>query len=253
MHHRMSTSDGAMEDWKFLTPWRCPPENMQINTSIQHCFRWALVLGLSLAATACKIEHKSEAERRAKANPAGNFESKTFNPAAEVDAIWDSKVMPAISAMAMDYPALKKAMQTSMDKAGAQHGHREKGEGAPWNLATKVTGNIVETDTEVSAGTAGIDVNGDGKADVQIQIGPVLKGSTIRDILPFISFTAYTNQIEFAQLANAFNDRSYQSTFKSLDRTQLKGRKVELIGVFAAESAEDLPLLTVVAFKVLNP
>jgi len=112
---------------------------------------------------------------------------------------------------------------------------------------------VVEVETELSAGTADIDVDGDGKADVQIQIGPVLRGATIRDILPFISFTSYTNQIDFAQLANAFNERAYEaSTLKATDRSKLKGQKVELTGIFTADSAADIPVITVTAFKVLT-
>lgn len=215
--------------------------------------RWLLLASLGLALTACKIEHRSEVEKKAAASSTNSFESKTFNPKAEVDSMWEMKAIPAITSMAVDFAELRQAMRTSIDNVGAKHGHREKGEGAPWNLATRVTGEVISVDTEVSAGTADIDVDGDGKADVQIQIGPVLKGAAIRDTLPFISFTSYTNQIDFAQLANAFNDRSYAATFKSLDRNALKGKKVELTGVFAADAPDDVPLLTVVDFKVINP
>ena len=120
-------------------------------------------------------------------------------------------------------------------------------------MAVTVTGKVVEVDTEVSAGTAGIDTNGDGKADVTIQIGPVIRGTTIRDILPFISFTSYTNQIDFAQLANAFNDRAYEaSSLKATDHKTLKGKTVTLTGVFTADDPTELPLITVTSFKVVG-
>jgi predicted lipoprotein len=204
------------------------------------------------AVTGCKIEHKNAAEQQKSAGPAGSFESKSFNPQAEVQAMWDSKALPAIAGMAIDFQTLRKEMDADLGAAGAKHGNREKGEGAPWNLATNVVGTVVEVETELSAGTAAIDVDGDGKPDVQIQIGPVLRGSTIRDALPFISFTNYTNQIEFAQLANALTDHAYESsTLKATDRSKLKGQKVELTGVFAASSASDVPMITVTQFKVL--
>lgn len=215
-----------------------------------------LLLGLAclacLVITGCKIEHKNPEDAQKSTAPAGSFESKSFNPKAEVAAMWESKALPAIVGMATDFLSLRKAMQADLDAAGAKHGHREKNEGAPWNLATTVTGKVIAVDTEVSAGTADIDIDGDGKADVQIQIGPVVRGAAIRDILPFISFTSYTNQIDFAQLANALNDRAFEaSTLKAMDRGQLKGKKVELTGVFTEDSAADLPLLTVTSFKVL--
>lgn len=211
-----------------------------------------LLLGAAcLAVSGCKIEHKSDAQQKATAAP-GSFENKSFDPKAEVAALWESKAVPAIAALALDFPSLRKEMQASLDAAGAKHGHREKGEGAAWNLATTLSGTVVAVETEVSAGTADIDVDGDGRADVQIQIGPVVRGATIRDILPFISFTSYANQIDFAQLANALNDRAYEaSTLKAADRSKLQGQKVELTGVFTADSADEVPVITVTAFKVL--
>ncbi|WP_372662504.1 DUF2291 family protein, partial [Hydrogenophaga sp.] len=67
-----------------------------------------LMLGATgLALTGCKIERKSQAEQRANSSVAGSFENKSFDPKAEVQAMWDSKVLPAINTMAVDYPALE--------------------------------------------------------------------------------------------------------------------------------------------------
>ena len=40
-----------------------------------------------------------------------------------------------------------------------------------------------------------------------IQIGPVLRGTALRDALDFVRFTDFVNQLEFAGVANALNDR----------------------------------------------
>jgi predicted lipoprotein len=214
----------------------------------------AIVLGaVCLALNGCKIERKTEAELNATASVAGSFENKSFDPKAEVQAMWDSKVLPSINKMALDYPTLKAAMQKNMDEAGAQHGYREKGDSSPWNMAVRVAGTVVAAETELSAGTADIDADGDGKADVQIQIGPVIRGTTIRDTLPFISFTNYTNQIDFAQLANAFNDKAYEGALQDVDRSKLVGQKVDLTGVFPADNGDELPVVTVLSFKVVGP
>jgi predicted lipoprotein len=215
-----------------------------------------LALLLSASGTllsGCKIERKPEADPKAANALSSGFESASFDPKAEVQALWESKALPALDSMATDYLTLQAAMQKNIDEAGAQHGYRERGESGPWNMAVRVSGTVVAAETELSAGTADIDVDNDGKADVQIQIGPVIRGTTIRDALPFISFTNYTNQIDFAQLANAFNDRAYEAALKQVDRTQLMGRKVELSGVFTADNGDELPLVTVVAFKVIAP
>ena len=160
-------------------------------------------------------------------------------------AVWAGKVLPTLNAKAApDFIALRSAMRANLATAGTSHGHRERGEDAPWNFATRLKGRIVEVDTESGAGKIGVDADGDGKVDAIVQIGPVLRGTSLRDSLPFISFTAYTNQIEFAQLANAFNDRAFEAALKALPRDKLQGRTVELLGTFTAADAADVPTIT---------
>jgi predicted lipoprotein len=213
-----------------------------------------LLLGATgLALTACKIERKAEADQKSGASAAGSFENTSFDPKAEVAALWDSQLIPALDKMAVDYPALKTAMQSNLDQAGTQHGYREKGDSGPWNMAVRVAGKVVAAETELSAGTADIDVDGDGQADVQVQVGPVIRGTAIRDAMPFISFTNYANQIDFAQLANAFNDHAFEGALKDVDRSKLIGQQVELRGVFTADGSDEMPVITVIEFKVVAP
>jgi predicted lipoprotein len=68
-------------------------------------------------------------------------------------------------------------------------------------------GGIVAGDVTFSAAKFEVDADGDGEADAQAQIGPIIRGTALRDRLPLISFTAYTHQAAFAQLANAFKGR----------------------------------------------
>lgn len=212
-----------------------------------------LLTAACLSLAGCKIEHKSAAGNQASPSVAGSFENRAFNPKADVEAMWDAKVMPTLEKMAQDFPQLKQAMVAGLDAAGAQHGRRAEAEGAPWNLVTRIQGKVVAAETELSAGTADVDVDGDGKADLQLQIGPVVKGTSIRDVLPFISFSAYTNQIDFAQLANAFNERAAAAALASVQRDKLIGQQVQALGVFTVESVEEPPLVTVVSFKVVTP
>lgn len=201
--------------------------------------------------TACRIETKDEAAAREAKAVAGSSEARSFDPKADATAVWDSKVIPTLSTKAADFVALRTAMRANLAEAGASHGHRERGDDAPWNFVVRLKGRIVEADTESGAGKIGVDADGDGKADAIVQIGPVLRGTSLRDSLPFISFTAYTNQIEFAQLANAFNDRAYDVALKPLPRDKLQGRTIELLGTFTASDPAELPLITPVQLKLV--
>lgn len=217
--------------------------------------RLVLLAALCMAATACRIEKRSEdsVARGSAPPPGGQFENQAFDAKSQVSDIWASKVLPALQAKAGDFATLRAAMKADLDAAGAQHGYRKPAEGAPWNFATRLKGRIVSADTESSAGKIGIDVDGDGKADAVVQIGPILRGTTLRDSLPFISFTAYANQVEFAQLANAFNDHAYAVALKPLPRDALAGKQVELLGVFTADDSSDLPVITPVQISLAAP
>jgi predicted lipoprotein len=198
------------------------------------------------------VVHGSHIERRvvvpagagATPPPGGQFANPSFDAKAQVTDIWDSKVMPALREKVGDFNPLVAAMKANLDDAGAKHGHRERGEGAPWNFVTHLTGKIVAADTDLSAATVDVDTDGDGKADATVQIGPVLRGTSLRDALPFVSFTKSANQVEFAQLANAFNDEAYQRALKPLPRNDLVGKTVDLVGVFTTDDAADTPTIT---------
>jgi len=216
--------------------------------------RCGLALLLVLAGLAgCRIEERSAAEASASAAPAGSFENKAFDPKAQVEAMWSSKALPEIKARAGELMALRKAMAANLDAAGAAHGFRERGAGAPWNMAATLKGKIVSVDTESSAGKIGVDVDGDGRADAEVQIGPVMRGTSIRDGLSFISFTSYTNQIDFAQLANAFNKKAFETVLKGLPRDALMGKEVQLTGLFTTEDAAQMPVITPVEMRLGAP
>jgi len=217
--------------------------------------RLAAITGLVLAGI---VLHGVHVERRASGSaaagatppPGGQFANRAFDAKAQVGDIWDAKVMPALRARAGEFVALRAAMKANLDDAGAKHGHRERGEGAPWNFVTHLKGRVVAADTEPSAATMDVDADGDGKADATVQIGPVLRGTALRDSLPFISFTASANQVEYAQLANAFNDEAFARALKALPRQGLVGRTVDLLGVFTTDDAADDPTITPVGLTL---
>jgi predicted lipoprotein len=65
---------------------------------------------------------------------------------------------------------------------------------------------------------------------VGVQIGPVLRGTAVRDALSFVRFTDFANQTEFAAVSNALNDRVLRDVVGPLDLDALTGRTVTVIG-----------------------
>lgn len=199
-------------------------------------------LGLTLAALAslslgaCKILPTQTAKTEAAA-PA-------FNPDKMVEDIWTSKVIPYLQQKAGPFAEVHALAKTDQAAAGAKYGNPKKQANSPWTFAVRVEGKIVAANTQSRAGTIDIDVDGDGKADARIQIGPAMRGTALRDSLDFVQFNDFTNQIDFAQFGKAFNAHADKTVLSKLPRDGLEGRTAKVLGAYTIEGGQDLPLVT---------
>ncbi|MEO9528562.1 DUF2291 domain-containing protein [Roseibium sp.] len=164
--------------------------------------------------------------------------------------IWAKQVLPHLQQTATDMAVLGDAIAADLDTAGEAHGYRPSSEGSPWNFAVRVQGTILAAKTDSRAATADVDVTADGKADVILQLGPVIRGTALRDILPFVDFSSFTDQIEFAQLYRSLNTRAYESALKDLPRDALVGKTIDVIGAFTVRGGGPPYLITPVSTKM---
>ncbi|MGY5801072.1 DUF2291 family protein [Rhizobium sp. LEGMi12c] len=202
--------------------------------------RGALVaLVLAAALPGCKIIKTPTPEEKA-----AEAAKSAFDPATKVDAIWQSQVLPAIDKRAGDIKTVLQAIAANPDEAGAKYGNPRKQASSPWTYAVKLNGKIVAADTASRAGTLDVDVDGDGKADAKVQIGPAIRGTAIRDALDFLDFNEFRNQIEWAQFGKAFNEKANSSFLAALPRDGLIGKTVTVTGAFPLPPSGQLPLIT---------
>jgi predicted lipoprotein len=179
------------------------------------------------------------------------FVTDDFKPDEFVEKIWDDKVVPYFKEKCLPISDVLPIWVKDQEAAGRQFGYREKAEGSPWNYRVKGTGTIVSVNTASRASTVDVDIDpGDGVADVLIQIGPVIKDTAIRDSLEFISFTDFTNQLEFARLSNAFNKMVNKTVTGELDRDNLMGKGISFNGAFTQLQDSDLIRITPVTLEV---
>jgi predicted lipoprotein len=210
--------------------------------------RSTLLLAALLAATApaaCKlVKNPDPAEEAAKAA------AQAEGGGADVATMWTAQVLPHMNEAATDLATLKTAIAGGLDAAGQAHGYRPNSEGAPWNFPVRAEGTVVAAKTDTRAATADIDTDGDGTADATVQLGPVIRGTTLRDVQPFIDFTAFRDQIAFAELARGLNDQAYENALASVPKEALVGKKVTLVGAFTMKGPNDPILITPVSFEV---
>jgi predicted lipoprotein len=94
----------------------------------------------------------------------------------------------------------------------------------------KGTGVIAAVDRQSRVGVLRVRVAGSRPATVAIQIGPVIRGTALRDASPFIQFSDFTNQSDFAAAANALNDHVLREVIAAVPLDGLVGRTVTFVG-----------------------
>lgn len=202
----------------------------------------SLLCLLALAAMpACKIVKTDHAADAAAAQASGipALVSETF----------DAQLLPLVTAKAQDYASLRAAVTADLDATGAAHGNRGAGEGAAWNFAIMGQGKVISANLTSRARKAELDMDGDGTVDLTLQLGPVIKGTALRDLAPFYDFNSFRDQIEFAELARALNDRLTSALV--LPEGDLTGKTLQFTGVLPLKSASEAWLVTAVTLQAV--
>lgn len=168
--------------------------------------------------------------------------------AALVETTFDAKLVPALNEKAVDLATLRGTVKSGLDKAGETQGVKVGGAGGGWNFAVKGSGVIVDENRASKAAVAEIDLDGDGAADATLQLGPVIKGSALRDTTNLYDFSTFRDQIEYAKLGRALNDKAV-SKLPAAD-VALKGKRVNFLGAVVLRSASEKPLVMPVSIEV---
>jgi len=187
----------------------------------------------------------SSTNQSAAQNTAAGFDANSY-----VDSVWDAQLVPHYDTKANDLAKVIEAIKKDPDEAGKNFGQRPDAEGSPWSFAVKTQARIVSVNTESRAGTMLVEIaTSSGPQQVTLQIGPVIKGSAIRDSLPFFSFEKVTNQLEFAQVGRAFNDRALKQIQAALPGLTEAGTTVELKGAISITGEPETFVITPISIK----
>ncbi len=159
--------------------------------------------------------------------------SKGFDPVTYVNGLWNSKILPQATNASVDLTMLLGELAQNKDAASQKYGHKESG---PYNFAVKTEAVVDSVDTTSRVGMAMLKPAGyNGPAEVLMQIGPVLRGTSIRDGSGYIPFNQFVNQIEYADVAEELNNRVLSTVLKNLDVNSLKGKTVTVYGYFSLD------------------
>lgn len=205
-----------------------------------------LVLASSALFTGCGIV------KVIKIGEEGKYTGKTeFNAGDDVAAIWESSAIPEMTETAVELKDLLEECKGDLSAAADQYGKYSMGDSGELSYVVKGTGTVDSVNTESKAGYMTVKLDGySGSESVMIQIGPVYKGSSIRDSLSFIKFGDYTNQEEWAAVSQSINAVVAADVVEPTNPTSLQGKNISFIGAFTVSSTSTDLLITPAVLEV---
>ncbi len=163
---------------------------------------------------------------------------------------WDTKFVPFYKENSHPFEEVITGLAKGLDDAGNQFGVRQESEASPWHFIVRGNGKILSANTESRAATATIDATGDNEPDFLLQLGPVIRGTALRDAVTFLTFSDFRDQIEYAKLGRSLNSEAHDRVTSSLPMDNLVGADVSFIAVFSVTSPGSKLVLTPVEVRV---
>lgn len=170
----------------------------------------------------------------------------TFNAGDNVEAMWDSKAVPELTKEAVDLSTVLQDSKGDLSTAAKKYGKTSSGTSGSTNFVVKGTGKVTLVDQKKKAGYMQIQLNGySGKAKVQLQIGTVYRGTSVRDSLSFIKYEDYKNQVQWAEISQAINKVIQKEVVDPLNVSSLTGKTVAFTGCLPSDDNDELVITPV--------
>jgi predicted lipoprotein len=163
------------------------------------------------------------------ARPGSASEAPQSKGAQFAEKVWESKVVPVIQEKAQDIAMVVAEIRADPAAAGQKYGRRESTN--PYSYMVKGTGKVIEVHTESQAGTLVLEVPGLNEK-IALQIGPVVRGTALRDATGAAPFDQFTNQLDYADVSKEMNRRAVKEAFANIAPSSLSGRPITFFGAF---------------------
>ncbi|MGF7016520.1 putative lipoprotein [Lachnospiraceae bacterium PF1-21] len=156
-----------------------------------------------------------------------------FNAGDNVAEFWEAEALPELKDEAVDLSEFLKEAAGDLNSLADKYGTYSMGDSGELSYTVKGTATVEAVDTQSKAGTMVLKLDGyDGSEEVKIQIGTVIKGSSVRDSLSFIKFGDYTNQQDYAAVSQSINDIILQDVINPEKAEEMVGKDIGFLGCF---------------------
>jgi predicted lipoprotein len=167
--------------------------------------------------------------------------AESFDPAAYAAEHYEADIVPAIEEKAVDLSTLLTALEGGADEA--EYGNTS---GASSAFAFPVTFTGVAGDLTAPVLPMTVDGVPEGTT-VQVQVGPAVSGTALRDVTGTVDFNDFTNQLEYQNVANELNNQAKESVLADFDAAAAAGKSVTVTGAFLRVNPQ---LVSVVPVKI---
>jgi predicted lipoprotein len=157
----------------------------------------------------------------AEASQAGAFE-----PADYAAEHFDEGIVPVITDEAADLSTLLSDLAGGADEADFGH---SAGTSSAYSFPVTFTGVAGTPNGSI------LPVTVEGVAEgtvVQVQIGPAINGTAIRDATGTVDFNDFTNQLEFQEVATELNTLVKEQVLADVDPATIAGQTITVTGAF---------------------
>lgn len=169
-----------------------------------------------------------------------------FNPTQVATNFWKEKAQDYFNENAIDLLTLLNESNNDFTSVANKYGHYSMGDKGELSFIVKGTGTIDVVKNKLRAGYVSFKLDGyNGSTTFRLQIGPVFKGSAVRDSISLISYKDYKNQIEWAEVSKAFHELILKEIISTNDLANAVGKKVEFTGCFTVSRPSQLNITPV--------
>lgn len=164
--------------------------------------------------------------------PINAANGSTFSASHYVQSVWSSKVIPYMNSHVESISSVLIAMHKNAKQAEKKYGFQKNGSG--WQFIVQGVGKVSSYDSNYGQGLTSLSLDsGNFKGTIQMQTGPIILGTSIRDALPFVQFGQFENQIQFSEVSSAFNDLVKRNVLQDYTFKHLIGKMIGFVGVLS--------------------
>jgi predicted lipoprotein len=206
--------------------------------STARSWRWIWLAGAALVLLLLAV--KPPFVIKPLARPGSGAQAVQSKGAQFAEGVWESKVLPAIQEKAQEITKILPEIRADPASAGQKYGRRESTN--PYSYMVKGTGKVIEVNTKSQAGTIIIEIPG-LEEKIALQIGPVVRGTALRDATGAAPFDQFSNQLDYADVSKEMNSRAVKASFYGVDPSSLSGKTITFFGAFTFDPRSKGPVL----------